>query len=199
MKVKWIAFICFLITFTSISFGLRINWRDKNGMKIPDPKKNDDSKYWTDAMANAMRDPFTGCLPKDWRNGAKDFYNSNRQITIMISDDILDSQEKNEETQAGINLCVCGLTDDNDGIIWLHFRPKQSDQTREGGCCHCPEASALHELIHAATGISGAYDDQIEACVYLALKTSGNCVNNLPIPKCKCRDHHGNKPPTHCK
>ena len=84
MKVKWIAFICFLITFTSISFGLRINWRDKNGMKIPDPKKNDDSKYWTDAMANAMRDPFTGCLPKDWRNGAKDFYNSNRQITIMI-------------------------------------------------------------------------------------------------------------------
>jgi len=199
MKVKWIALICFLISFTSLSFGLRIEWRDKNGMKIPDPKKNADSKYWMGAMDNTMQDIFTRCLPKVWKNRANDFYNSNLEITIMITDDIIDWNESQGERKTGKKLCYCGGRDKSDGIIWLFFRPKQSDQTREGGCCFCPEATVLHELIHAATGVSDAYDPQIEACVYLALKNSGNCTNNLPNPDCECRDHDGNKPPSNCK
>jgi hypothetical protein len=199
MNLKWIAIVYFLITFSALTFGLNIKWLDKNRMEITNTKNNDDAKYWMDAMDNAMRDIFTRCLPKDWRNGVKNFYNSNRKITIMITDDNIDWREKQEEALSGKNECVCGMTDDNQGPIWLYFRPKQSDQTREGGCCNCPESTALHELIHAATGISGAYDDLIESCVYLALKKSGNCVNNLPVPVCDCQDHNGNKPHPDCK
>jgi hypothetical protein len=123
----------------------------------------------------------------------------NVKVTIMISDVVPDWNESQEEKKAGTNLCVCGGMDNSKGDLWLFFRPKKSDQTREGGCCYCPEATVLHELIHAAAGISDAYDPQIEACVYLALKKSGNCTNNLPTPGCKCRDHHGNKPPPDCK
>jgi len=199
MSAKWVLFIGFLIIFSSLSFALNINWLDQNGMPIPDPKKNTDSKYWMDSMDNTMRDIFTRCLPKDWKNRTQDFYNSNVDIIIMISDDVLDWNESQEEKKAGTNLCVCGGRDNGDGNIMLLFRPKQSDQTREGGCCYCPEATVLHELIHAAAGISDTYDPQIEACVYLALKKSGNCVNNLPTPECRCRDHNGNKPPPDCK
>lgn len=199
MSAKWVLFICFLIIFSSLSFALNINWLDQNGMQIPDPNKNEDSVYWTDAVNNTMRDIFTRCLPAEWRNRTRDFYNSNITIIIMITDDVLDWNESQEEKKTGINLCVCGGRDNGDGKIMLLFRPKQSDQTREGGCCYCPEASVLHELIHAATGVPDAYDDQIEACVYLALKISGNCANNLPIPMCDCLDHKGNKPPSNCK
>lgn len=199
MMVKWIAFICTLITFNILSFGLNITWYDRNGMEITDPRNDEDATYWMDAMDNAMRDIFTRCLPLNWRNATRNFYQSNREITIMISDDNIDWKERNEEAVSGENLCVCGMTDDTEGTIWLYFRPKQSDQTREGGCCHCPEATVLHELIHAATGISDDYDPQIEACVYLALRTAGNCANNLPTSECNCRDHHGNRPPSNCE
>lgn len=199
MNAKWVIFVCFMFIFSSFSFSLNITWYDQNGNEITKPDKNADSKYWMDAMDNTMQDIFTRCLPKDWRNRIRDVYNSNQEITIMITDDNIDWKERNEEAVSGKNLCVCGMTDDTDGTIWLYFRPKKSDQTREGGCCYCPEATVLHELIHASTGISDAYDPQIEACVYLALKKSGNCTNNLPIPDCKCRDHNGNKPPSNCK
>jgi hypothetical protein len=199
MSAKWVIFICFIFIFSSFSFSLNIKWYDQNGYEITKPDKNQDSKYWMDAMDNTMRDIFTRCLPKDWRNRTKDFYNSNVDITIMISDVVPDWNESQEEKKAGKNLCICGGMDNRDGKIMLFFRPKKSDQTREGGCCYCPEASVLHELIHAAAGVTDAYDPQIEACVYLALKTAGNCVNNLPTPQCKCRDHKGNNPPPDCK
>jgi hypothetical protein len=199
MSAKWFLFICFIFIFSSFSFSLNITWYDQNGHEITKPDKNADSKYWMDAMNNTMRDIFTRCLPKVWKNRTQDFYNSNLEITIMITDDIIDWNESQEEKKTGKNQCVCGGRDKSDGIMWFFFRPKQSDQTREEGCCFFPEATVLHELIHASTGISDTYDPQIEACVYLALKKSGNCTNNLPKPGCKCRDHKGNKPHPDCK
>ena len=64
MSAKWVIFVCFIFIFSSFLFSLRITWYDQNGYEITKPDKNDDSKYWTDAMANAMRDPFTGCCQR---------------------------------------------------------------------------------------------------------------------------------------
>jgi hypothetical protein len=178
---------------------------DKDAKEIEIPKKDNDASYWIGAMNKVMNDLVIRCLPKDWKI-VKDDYNSEIKIFIMISDQNVDDQEEQDQKKSSEPICVCGTHQGRkgDGVgIFITFRTKEADQNKS--CCYCPEATVLHELIHAATGIPDNYDNTakhdyyIDACVHLALKKAGvgNCVNTLPNPNpgCKCIDHNGNESP----